>query len=143
MVSVTRGITFVACFPLNISMVHSPKLIVITDGEHLTGVSFTHGETIHFGRLEFFADCFGNPSLSDEGKVSGVVFMGMAYNESSLLHTNLKDSANEGDTTSSRGGGSSFPISQECNVVTPTVPITTTPPSDDTPMPLTIATVPL
>jgi hypothetical protein len=88
---------------LDVSMVHSPKLAVITDGEHLTSVSFTHGESICFGSLEFIADYFGNLSLSDEGKVSCVVIMGMAYNGSQLLHTFLEDSTNEGDTSSSGG----------------------------------------
>jgi hypothetical protein len=38
------------------SVVHSPKLTVNTDGKHQTGVSFTLGETIHFGSLEFITD---------------------------------------------------------------------------------------
>jgi hypothetical protein len=84
-------------------MVHSSKLVVITDGEHLTSVSFTHGETICFGSLEFSAECFGNLSLSDEGKVSCVVIMWMVHSRLQSLHTILEDSVDEGDTSSSGG----------------------------------------
>jgi hypothetical protein len=47
---------FVACFPFNVLMVHSPKLALITDGKHQTGISFTLGETTHFVILEFIAN---------------------------------------------------------------------------------------
>jgi hypothetical protein len=124
-------------------MVPSLKLAVITDGEHLTDVGFTHGKTIHFGSPEFIADYFGKLSLSDEGKVPDVVFMEMTHNGSPSLHTILEESANEGDTTSSGGGSSGFSISRGCNMATPSTLITTTPPSEGTPTPLTIATVPL
>jgi hypothetical protein len=123
------------CFPLNVSMVHSPKLAVINDSKHLTGISFTHGKTIYSGSLEFIADCFGSLSLSDEGNVSSAVFVGMTHSRSPSLHTILEDSANEGGTTSSRGGNSSFPISRGCNMVTRTIPITTIQPSKGTPTP--------
>jgi hypothetical protein len=103
-------------------MVHSSKLAVIADGEHRISVSFTHGETIHFESLEFSADHFGNLSLSDEEKASGTVFVGMAYSGSPSLHTILKDSSDEGNTASSGRGSSGFPISRECDMVTPTVP---------------------
>jgi hypothetical protein len=46
-----RGICSV--LPLNISMVHSPKLTVIIDGKHQTSFSFTLGEIVCFGSLEF------------------------------------------------------------------------------------------
>jgi hypothetical protein len=59
------------------------------------------------------------------------------------LHTILKESTDEGDITSSRGGSSDLPMSRGCNVVTPTIPIMTMPPPEGTSMPLTIATVPL
>jgi hypothetical protein len=39
---------FVACFPLNISMVHSPKPIVIANDNNLTDVGLALGETIRF-----------------------------------------------------------------------------------------------
>jgi hypothetical protein len=85
-------------------MVHSPKPAILADGEHLTEVNFTHGETIRFGSLEFIADRFDNLSLSDKGKDSDTVFVGMAHNGSPSLHTVLDDSANEGDIASSGGG---------------------------------------
>jgi hypothetical protein len=131
------------CFPLNVSVVHSLKLVIITDSEDLTDISFTHGETIHFGSLEFIANHFSNLSLFDEGKASGAMFVGMAHNGSPSLHTILEDSADEGDTTSSGGGSTGFPISLECNVVTPTIHITTTQPPEGIPSPLTIAIAPL
>jgi hypothetical protein len=124
-------------------MVHSSTLPVITDNKHQTCGGFTLGETIHFWNLEFITDRFGSLSLSSEGNDTGVVFMGMVHTRSSPLHTILKESTDEDDTTSSGGGSSSFPISRGCNMVTPTVPIRTTPPSEGTLVPLTILTVPL
>jgi hypothetical protein len=107
-------------------MVQSPKL-VIADGKHQTSGGFTLGETIRFGSLAFITDCFGNFGLSNEGNVIGIVLVGMAHNRSLSLHTILEESVDEGDTTSSEGGSSGFPISRGCNMVTPIVPITTTP----------------
>jgi hypothetical protein len=121
----------------------STKLIVIDDDKYLTDVSFTHGKIVCFGSLEFIPDHFDSLSLSDKGNVSGTMFVGMAHSGSPALHTILEDSADEGDTTSSRGRNSGFPISQGCNMVTLYLPITTTPPSEGTPMPLAITTVPL
>jgi hypothetical protein len=69
--------------------------------------------------------------------------VGMAHNGSSSLHIILEDSTDEGNTTSSGGRTSGFPISRECNVVTLTVPITTTPPSEGAPTLLAIAAIPL
>jgi hypothetical protein len=60
-------------------MIHSPKLIVVANGEHQTGVGFTLGETIRFEGLEFIADRFSSLSLSPEGKDLSVVFMGMVH----------------------------------------------------------------
>jgi hypothetical protein len=76
-----RGI-FVASFPLNILMVHSPKLITVTSNHHQAYVGFTLGEAIRFGSLEFIVDRFSNPSLSPEA-----VFMGVAHSGS--LHYTL------------------------------------------------------
>jgi hypothetical protein len=121
------------CFPLNVSMVHSPKLTIITNGKHQTCVSLTLGEII----------CFSSLILSSEGNTLDAVFMGMAHSGSSSLHTILEDSTDVGNTTSSRGRSSSFPVSRECNVVTPSVPIMSAAPSEGTPTPLAITTVPL
>jgi hypothetical protein len=99
-------------FPLNILMVHSSTLIVVAaNGKHQTGGGFTLDETIRFGSLKFITNHFGNLSLSDEENDSVTVFMGMAHNGLPSLHNILEESADEGDTTSNRGGSSSFPIS--------------------------------
>jgi hypothetical protein len=134
---------FVACFPLNVLMVHSPKPVVTTDGNHQTDDGFTMVKSIHFGSLEFVADRFGVLSLFPEGNDLDVAFVEMVHSGSPSLHTILEESTNEDNITSSGGGSSAFLISQGCNVVTPTVPVTTTPPSEGTSAPLTIPTVPL
>jgi hypothetical protein len=124
-------------------MVHTLKLVIMDDNKHSASVSFTHDKTIHFGSLEFIADHFSSLSLSDKRNVSGVVFVGMTHSGSPSMHAILEDSVDEGNTTSSGGGSSGFPISRECNVVTLTVPITTMPPSEGTLMLLDIVIVPL
>jgi hypothetical protein len=50
------------------------------------------------------------------------------------LHAILEESTSEDDSVSSDGGSSSFPIPQDCNVVTPAVPIMTTPSLEETPV---------
>jgi hypothetical protein len=62
----------------------------------------------------------------------------MAHNGSPSLHTILEDSSDEGDMASGRGGGSCSFSPRGCNVVTPTIPIATTPSPEDTPTLLTI-----
>jgi hypothetical protein len=138
-----NGAENLLCFPVNVSIVHSPKLTVITDGKHQTGGSFTHDETIHFGSLEFIANCFSTLSLSDEGNGSGAVFGGIAHSGSPSLLPILEDSTDEGDTASSGGISSSFPVSRECNLVTPFAPITTATPSEATPTPFAITIISL
>jgi hypothetical protein len=115
-----RGICSV--LPLNVSMVHSPKLTIIADGKHQIGGSFTLGEIVCFRSLEIIADCFGSLSLSNEENASGAVLMRMTHSRSLSPHTILEDSVDEGDIASSGGRSSGFPISQECNVVTPSAP---------------------
>jgi hypothetical protein len=66
---------FVACFLLNILMVHSSTLAITTDDEHLTCGGFYLSETIRFESLEFIAGCFGNLSLSSKGSDSDAVFV--------------------------------------------------------------------
>jgi hypothetical protein len=61
-------------------MVHSSALVVSTIGEHLTCGDFSLGKTVHFGSLEFIANCFGGLSLSPRGNDSGVTFMGSPCN---------------------------------------------------------------
>jgi hypothetical protein len=124
-------------------MVHSPKLTFVANMNNLTGVGFAPTEAICFGSLEFTADCFGNPSLSPKGNDSGVIFMGMVHNRLLSLHTILEESSDEGHTTSGRGGISGFPDPRGCNMVTPTIPVATTPPLEGTLACLTIPTVQL
>jgi hypothetical protein len=80
---------FIASFSLNVSIVHSPKLIIIIDGNRQTDIGFALGETICFGSLKFITDHFSNLNLSPEGNDSGVVFLGMVQSGSSSLYTIL------------------------------------------------------
>jgi hypothetical protein len=138
---ILHALLFVVQKTPTVSIVHSPKLVITADDKHVIGVSFTLGETIHFWSLEFIIDRFSSLGHSAEGHDSGAVFVGVSHSRSPLLHTILEDSTGEGDTTSSGEGSFGLPISRECSVVTPNVPITTTPPSEGTPMPLTNATI--
>jgi hypothetical protein len=63
-------------------MVHSSTLVNTNDGEHLTYGGFSLGEIIHFGRLEFIADCFSDLSLSLRGSDLGIVFVGETHSGS-------------------------------------------------------------
>jgi hypothetical protein len=106
-----------------------------------TNVGFTFGETICFRSLEFIAGRFGSLSISPEGNDSYTIFVGMVHSGSSSLHTILEESTDVCGTSSSGGGRSSFPIYRGCNMVTPTVPITTILLLEGTPAPLTIPMV--
>jgi hypothetical protein len=108
---------FATCFPLNVSMVYSPILTFVANSNNPTGVEFTPIETICYGSLKF----------TTEGEDSCIIFVGMVHNGSPSLHTVLEESSDKGDTTSGGGGTSGFPSPRGCNVVTPTVPIATTP----------------
>jgi hypothetical protein len=131
------------CFPLNVLMVYSLKLAFVANDNNLTSVGLIPGETICFGSLEFIADHFDNLSFSPEMNDSGVVFVGMVQNRSPFVHTILEKSSNEGDTALVEGGSSGFPDPRGCNVVTPTAPITTKPPPENTMTLVTIPTVQL
>jgi hypothetical protein len=126
-------------------MVHSPKLTIIVNGKHQTSVGFiTDGKhQIFFGGLEFITYHFSRLSFSPDGNDSGTVFVGVVHNGLPSLQTILEESTDEGDTASSGVGSSDFPVSWGCNVVTSSVPITTTPLLEGTPPPLTIAMVSL
>jgi hypothetical protein len=104
---------FAACFPLNVLMVYSPKLNFVANGNNLTGIGLTPGETICFGSLEFTTGHFGNLSLSPEENDPGVIFLGMVHNGSLSLHTVLKESYDKGDATSHRGVSSSSPALED------------------------------
>jgi hypothetical protein len=105
-------------FPLYVSMVTSPKLSFITNGDNPTGVGLATGETIHFGNLEFTAEDLGHLSLSPYEGNSSIIFVGMVYNGSLSLHTVLKNFSDEGGTASGAGGSSGSPGPQGHNVVT-------------------------
>jgi hypothetical protein len=139
---VCQVVGHVACFCLNVSMVHSSTLDVITDGEHLTCGDFSPGETIFFGSLEFIIDYFGTLSLSLKGSDSGTVFVGTAHCGSPSLCTILKDSTNELYTAPSGEGSSGLPVPQRRSMGTSPAPIVTTPWLEDAPTPQTMTTVP-
>jgi hypothetical protein len=119
----TRKGGFAACFPLDVSIVHLLKSVVIIDGSNLIGIELTWGETIRFGNQEFIADRFDNLSLSPEGNDSGAVFVGIAHSGSLSLHAILEEFTNKNDST-------------------PVIPVTTTPLREGTSVRLTIPTVP-
>jgi hypothetical protein len=106
-------------------MFYSPKITFVADGNNLTDVGLTPTKIICFGSLEFTTNRFSNLSLSPKGNDSGTVLIGMVHSGSPSMHTILEESSDECDTTSVRGGSSRFPDPRGCNVVTPTVPITT------------------
>jgi hypothetical protein len=134
---------FVAFFPLNVSMVHSLKLIIVANGNNLTSVGFALGKTICFRSLEFTTNHFGDLNLSHEGNDSAAIFLRMIHSRLPSLHMVLEESTDGDDTTSNGRGSSGLPIPRGCNVVTPTVPITTTPPLENTPALLAIPIVSL
>jgi hypothetical protein len=95
-------------FPLDVLVVTSQKLS-IANGNNPTGVGLSSGKTIHFDCLEFTVDRLGRLSLSPYEWDSSAIFIGMVHNGSPSLHTTLKDSSDEGGTTSSAGGSSGSP----------------------------------
>jgi hypothetical protein len=92
-----------------------PKPTIAFDGIYLLSVNHASGETLHLRNLESITDCFDNQSGSPS------------------LHFILKESANEDVLASSDGGCFSFPILQDCNVVTSVIPIEITLPLEATP----------
>jgi hypothetical protein len=124
-------------------MVYSLKPTIITEGDNVTGFEFTQGKTICFRIMEFIIDSFNNLSVSPEVNASYDIFVGMVQSGLPSLHVILEESTGEDESTSSEGGSSGFTFSRGCNVVTLTIPITTTPPLEGTLAPLTIPMVPL
>jgi hypothetical protein len=76
---------FAVSFSLDVLMVHSSALTVATDDEHLMCSGFSLGETVHFGSLEFIADCFDGLSLSPKGSDLGAIFVGTTHSGSPSL----------------------------------------------------------
>jgi hypothetical protein len=58
----------------------------------------------------------------------------MTYSGSPSLHAILKESPSEGDSTSSEGESSGFPLPRARNTMIPATPLTTTPLLEETPM---------
>jgi hypothetical protein len=58
--------------------------------------------------------------------------MGMVHSGSPSVHTIIEESTSEDDSASSDDESSCFPIPRDCIVVTPAIPITTTPPPEET-----------
>jgi hypothetical protein len=67
--------------------------------------------------------------------------MGMVHSGSPSLFAILEESGSEDNLALSDLGGSYFPIPQDCNEVTPVIPIATTPPPEGTPVLQTTPTV--
>jgi hypothetical protein len=107
-------------------MVHSLVLAIATDSECLMCGDFSLSETIHFGSLEFIADCFGGLRLSPKGSDSGIIFMGATYSGSPSLRAMIEDSIEELYTASSGEGGSGLPFSLRHGKGTPPAPVATT-----------------
>jgi hypothetical protein len=122
-------------------MVYSPKPFFVANGNNPTSVGLALGKTIYFGNLEFTVDRFGRLSLSPKEDDSSAVFIGMLHSGSPSWHTAFEDSLDEGSTTLGGEGSSGSPSLQGCNMVTPTVPIITTPAPENIPALLTIPTV--
>jgi hypothetical protein len=71
-----RKVDLQRAFPLDVLMVPSLVLIVITSCERLSSDVFSLSQTIHFGSLEFIIDRFGGLSLSPMGNGSDATIMG-------------------------------------------------------------------
>jgi hypothetical protein len=125
---------------LDVSMVYSPKLSFVANGNNLTGGGLAASETICFGSLEFIVDTLSRLSLSFEESDSGAIFVGMVHSGSPSLDTTLEVSSGEGSAISS-AGGTPNPQPRGCNVVTPTVPITSMMTLGNTPVLQTIPMV--
>jgi hypothetical protein len=124
-------------------MVYSLKLTFVANGNNPVNGGFTPVKPICFGSLEFTIDRFSNLSLSPKGEDSAAIFVGMVHSGSPSLHTILEESSHEGDAASGGEGSFRFLDPRWCNMVTPTVPIATTPPPKNTPTLLTILTTQL
>jgi hypothetical protein len=94
---------------------------------------FSLGKTVHFGSLEFIANCFDSLSLSPMGSDTGAIFMGTTHRGSPLLRVMIEDSTDEFYTTSRRKGSSGLPVSRRRSMGAPPAPITITPWSEDDP----------
>jgi hypothetical protein len=88
---------FVACFPLNVLMVHSLKHSIVSVSINLTNFEFTQGEAIYIRSLEFITHRFDCMSFSPKENDSGPIFVGMVHSGSPSLYTILEESISEDD----------------------------------------------
>jgi hypothetical protein len=101
-------------FPLDIRTVPSSAINITTDGECLTCVGFSFGETVRLGSFEFIADNFGGLSFSPRRGDLSVTFMGSTHSGTpSPWWAMIEDSIEEFLTVSSNEGGLQSPLSQE------------------------------
>ena len=100
-------------------MAQSLVLTIAVDGELRTSLDFTSGEIFRFGNMEFTADHLGRLSISNDGDDSGARFVGVTLSGLASLHTILETDADDDMSTSEEEGSSHFPLSRECNVITP------------------------
>jgi hypothetical protein len=124
-------------------MVHSLVLAITTDGEHLTCGDLSLSKTIHFGNLDFIADCFGSLSLSPKEGDSGAAFMGTTRSRSPSLRAMIGDSTEEFYMATSGEGGSNLPSSMRHDTGATPAPVATTPWLQDIPATQSMTTVPL
>jgi hypothetical protein len=97
------------------------------DGERLMCGGFSLSETIHFGSLEFIADCFSGLSLSPKGSNSGAIFVGTTRSGSPSLWSMIENSADEFYMASSGEGSFGLPVSRRHSTGALPAPIATTP----------------
>jgi hypothetical protein len=117
---------------------HLCKPTVDTGDIHLFEVKLTKYEAIHIEDLEFTANHSNILSLSPMGDDFGAIVGGMAHRGTPSQHPILKEPLSEDDLASSMVESSGFPVPRSCNAVISVIPITTTPPPEEIPVPLTI-----
>jgi hypothetical protein len=101
-------------FPLDIRTVPSSAINITADGECLTCVGFSFGETVRLGSFEFIADNFGGLSFSPRRGDLSVTFMGSTHSGTpSPRWAMIEDSIEEFLTVSSNEGGLQSPLSQD------------------------------
>jgi hypothetical protein len=88
---------------------------------------------IHFGDLEFIADCSDDLNPSPEGGDSSAALGGMTYNGSPSVDGILEESPSEDDSISSEGESFDSPLLRACNTMMYAIPITITPLPEETP----------